>query len=73
MSLPRPDGIEQAHKLLLIEEKVVKPASVSMRHGILQAQQRNNYMNEYDRIQGMISGYAERFAGHRDLKKLKHR
>ena len=73
MSLPRPDGIEKAYKLLLKREKVVKPASVTMRHGILQAQTRSNYMNEYDRIQGIISGYADRFAGHHDLKKLKNR
>ena len=44
-----------------------------MRTQVLQAQNRSNYMNEYDRIQGMISGYADRFAGHHDLKKLKNR
>ena len=73
MSLPRPDGIEQAYKLLLKRESRTKPASVSIRHGILQAQNRSNYMNEHDRIQGIISGYADRFAGHHDLKKLKNR
>ena len=39
MSLPRRDNIEKAYSLLLRKEKVVKPASVSMRHQILQAQQ----------------------------------
>ena len=73
MSLPRPDGIEQAYRLLLKKEKVVKPASVAMRTQILQAQNRSNYMNEYDRIQGIISGYADRFGGHHDLRKLKNR
>ena len=73
MSLPRPDGIEQAYRLLLKKEKVVKPASVAMRTQILQAQNRSNYMNEYDRIQGIITGYADRFGGHHDLKKLKNR
>ena len=73
MSLPRRDNIEKAYNLLLRKEKVVKPASVSMRHQILQAQNRSNYMNEYDRIQGIISGYADRFAGHHDLSKLRNR
>ena len=73
MSLPRKVDIEQAYKLLLRKEKVVKPASVAMRHQILQAQNRAAYMNEYDRIQGIISGYADRFGGHHDLKKLRNR
>ena len=51
MSLPSRINIEQAYNLMLRKEKVVKPASVSMRHQILQAQNRANYMNEYDRIQ----------------------
>ena len=55
MSLPRKDNIEKAYNLLLKKEKVVKPASVAMRHQILQAQNRAAYMNEYDRIQGIIS------------------
>ena len=73
MSLPRSDGIEQAYRLLLKREKVVKPASVAMRTQILQAQNRSNYMNEYGRIQGIISGYADRFGGHHDLSKLRNR
>ena len=73
MSLPNRVNIEQAYKLMLKKEKVVKPASVTMRHQILQAQNRSNYMNEYDRIQGIVSGYADRFAGHHDLKKLRNR
>ena len=73
MSLPRKDNIEQAYKLLLRKEKVVKPASVAMRHNILQAQTRAAYMNEYDRTQGIISGYADRFGGHHDLSKLRNR
>ena len=74
MSLPRTDiDIEKAYKLLLKRDKVVKPASVSMRNQILQAQTRASYMNEYDRIQGIITGYADRFGGHHDLKKLRNR
>jgi len=74
MSLPRTDiDIEKAYRLLLKRDKVVKPASVSMRNQILQAQTRASYMNEYDRIQGIITGYADRFGGHHDLKKLRNR
>ena len=73
MSLPTPDGIEKAYRMLLKKENIVKPASVTMRRNILQAQQRSNYMNEYDRIQGIITGYADRFAGHHDRKKLLNR
>ena len=73
MSLPRRHNIEQAYNLLLKKEKVVKPASVALRHQMLQAQNRAAYMNEYDRIQGIITGYDDRFAGHHDLKKLRNR
>ena len=73
MSLPRKDNIEKAYQLLLKKEKVVKPASVAMRHQILQAQNRAAYMNEYDRTQGIVSGYADRFAGQHDLRKLRNR
>jgi hypothetical protein len=73
MSLPRKDSIEQAYKLLLKKEKVVKPTSVAMRHQILQAQNRAAYMNEYDRIQGIVSGYADRFAGKHNIQQLKNK
>lgn len=73
MSLPRRHNIEQAYNLLLKKEKVVKPASVALRRQMLQAQNRAAYMNEYDRIQGIVAGYADRFAGHHDLKKLRNR
>ena len=73
MSLPSRINIEQAYNLMLKKEKVVKPATVSMRHGILQAKNIANYMNECDRIQGIITGYADRFAGHHDMKKLRNR
>jgi hypothetical protein len=73
MSLPPNIKIEHARNLLLKKEKLVKPASVAMRHNIIQAQNRSSYMNEYDRIQGIISGYADRFAGNHELKKLRNR
>ena len=62
-TLPTPDGPARAYKILLQKERIVKPASVTKRLEILQAQQRTNYKNEYDRIQGIIEGYADRFSG----------
>ena len=73
MSLPSKINIEYARNLLLKKEKLVKPASVAMRHNIIQAQNRSSYMNEYDRIQGIITGYADRFAGNHNIQRLKNR
>ncbi len=73
MSLPPKVNIEYARSVLLRKEKLVKPASVAMRHQIVQAQNRSAYMNEYDRIQGIISGYADRFAGNHNIRQLKNR
>ncbi len=82
-SIPVPEAMPMAYKLLLQKERLQKPASVRFRREILQKQQSANYKNEYDRIQGIIEGYADRFArpggGHEkhkllsrqsDLKKL---
>ena len=64
----------KAYQLLLKQERLQKPASVIKRLEILQAQQRTNYKNEYDRIQGIIEGYADRFSrpggGHEKQKLL---
>ena len=73
MSLPPKVNIEYARSVLLRKEKLVKSASVAMRHQIIQAQNRSAYMNEYDRIQGVISGYADRFAGKHNIQQLKNR
>ena len=73
MSLPPKVSIEHARSVLLRKEKLVKPASVAMRHNIIQAQNRSAYMNEYDRIQGIISGYADRFAGKHNIQQLKNK
>ena len=73
MSLPPKVDIEHARSVLLRKEKLVKPASVAMRHQIIQAQNRSAYMNEYDRIQGIISGYADRFAGKHNIQQLKNK
>ena len=73
MSLPHKVNIEHAYKLLLKKEKVVKPASVAMRHNIIQAQNGSAYTNEYDRIESIITEYADRFAGNHNIQKLKNR
>ena len=75
-TLPSPDGMARAYKILLKKEGLQKPALVTKRLEILQAQQRTNYKNEYDRIQGLIEGYADRFArpgGGHDKQKLLNR
>jgi len=61
-NIPVPEEMPLAYKLLLKKEKLAKPASIRFRNEILKAQQRTNYKNEYDRIQGIIEGYADRFA-----------
>ena len=75
-NIPVPEAMPLAYRLLLKKEKLAKPASVRFRREILQAQQRTNYKNEYDRIQGIIEGYADRFArpgGSHDKQKLLNR
>jgi hypothetical protein len=75
-TLPSPDGMARAYKILLKKESLAKPASVTKRQEILQAQQRTNYKNEYDRILGLLAGYADRFArpgGGHDKQKLLNR
>ena len=73
-NIPVPEEMPLAYKLLLKKEKLAKPASIRFRNEILKAQQRTNYKNEYDRIQGIIEGYADRFArpggGHEKHKLL---
>ena len=74
--LPTPDGLARAYKIMLKKENTIKPASIIKRVEILQAQQRSNYKNEYDRISGLIEGYADRFArpgGSHDKQKLLNR
>ena len=73
-NIPVPESMPKAYEILLKKEKLQKPALVTKRLEILQAQQRSNYKNEYDRIQGIIEGYADRFArpggGHEKHKLL---
>ena len=75
-NIPVPESMPKAYQLLLKKEKLQKPASITKRLEILQAQQRSNYINEYDRISGIIEGYADRFArpgGGHDKQKLLNR
>ena len=75
-NIPVPESMPKAYHLLLKKEKLQKPASITKRLEILQAQQRTNYKNEYDRIQGIIEGYADRFSrpgGSHEQSKLLNR
>ena len=75
-NIPVPESMPKAYHLLLKKEKLQKPASITKRLEILQAQQRTNYKNEYDRIQGIIEGYADRFSrpgGSHEKSKLLNR
>ena len=75
-NIPVPESMPKAYQLLLKKERQQKPALVTKRVEILQAQQRSNYKNEYDRISGLIEGYADRFArpgGSHDKQKLLNR
>ena len=53
-NLPTPINppINTAKVLRTHEERI---ASVQLRHDMIQANKRQNYMNEYDRINGMLS------------------
>ena len=74
--LPEPKGNAAAYKLLLKKENVVKPASVLFRKEMLEKNKRANYINEYDRILGLLEGHADRFnipGGHFQKDKLTNR
>ena len=75
-NIPVPESMPKAYQHLLKIENLQKPALVNRRLEMLQAQQRANYKNEYDRIQGIIEGYADRFSrpgGGHDKHKLMNR
>ncbi len=44
-TLPMPDGIAKAYRLMLKKENIIKAASATFRREILQKQQRANYKN----------------------------
>ncbi len=75
-NIPVPESMPRAYQLSLKKERLQKPALTTKRLEILQSQQRTNYKNEYDRISGIIEGYADRFArpgGGHDKQKLVNR
>jgi hypothetical protein len=64
------------YNILLKKERLQKPASTTFRKEILERSKRANYMNEYDRIQGHLTGHAEKFnipGGHWQKDKLINR
>ena len=76
LPLPEPNGMAAAYKMLLKKETVVKPASVTKRVEILNHMKRTNYKNEYDRLQGLLEGHADKFnipGGHWQKDKLINR
>ena len=76
LPLPEPAGQAAAYKLLLKKENLVKPANSTYRREILEHIKRTNYKNEYDRLQGLLEGNADKFSmpgGHYQKDKLINR
>ena len=76
LPLPESAGLAAAYKKLIQKEAVVKPASMTRRLEILSHMKRTNYKNEYDRLQGLLEGHADRFSipgGHYERDKLINR
>ena len=65
-----------AYKLLLKKESMNKTALITFRKEMLEKNRRANYINEYDRILGLLEGHADRFSipgGHFQKDKLTNR
>lgn len=60
-NLPTAVADPAAYKILLKKERAQQPASVTYRKEMLDRNQRANYINEYDRIQGELEGHADKF------------
>jgi hypothetical protein len=74
--IPIPTAMPAAYKTLLKKERMQKPAMVTKRIEILNHMKRTNYKNEYDRLQGLLEGHADRFSipgGHYERDKLINR
>ena len=74
--IPVPTILPEAYKLLLKRERMQQPAMVTKRLEILSHMKRTNYKNEYDRLQGLLEGHADRFSlpgGHYEKDKLINR
>ena len=61
-SIPVPEAMPAGYRYMIRKEKRVKPASVTFRREIIERQQRANYINEYDRLNGEIESYANTFS-----------
>jgi hypothetical protein len=75
-NIPVPTANLEAYKILLKRERMQKPASVLFRKEMLEKNTRANYINEYDRILGLLEGHADRFnipGGHFQKDKLTNR
>ena len=74
--IPIPTAMPAAYKILLRKERLQKPALITKRNEILTQMKRSNYKNEYDRLQGLLEGEADRFSipgGHYQRDKLINR
>ena len=56
-----PEGKNKAYEIMMKREGRVKPASVIFRRDLIAKQQRANYINEFDRLNGEIESYANTF------------
>ena len=75
-NIPVPTADPAAYKILLKKERMQKPALITYRKDMLDRMRRANYINEYDRISGLMEGQADRFAlpgGHFEKDKLTNR
>ena len=69
-------AMPSAYKILLKKEREQKPALITKRIEILNHMKRTNYKNEYDRLQGLLEGHADKFnipGGHWQKDKLINR
>ena len=74
--IPVPVAMPDAYKILLKKERQQKPAMITHRMEILNHMKRTNYKNEYDRLQGLLEGHADKFSipgGHWQKDKLINR
>jgi len=75
-NIPAPISNPEAYKILLKRERMQKPVSVLFRKEMLEKNKRASYINEYDRILGLLEGHADRFnipGGHFQKDKLTNR
>ena len=57
-----PEGKNKAYEIMMKRESRVKPASTTFRREIIEKQRKANYINEYDRLDGEITSYANTFS-----------